>query len=126
MAQTKRPHHLVVELQTKECHRTIRSAVAGFTSAATILRRPERIGATHMLQGSIGKQAGGRKGGIMLDLALTSFGEETGREVQPTRETVTVGPVFLLAAFLDVRVLVRPVPAAPPLALSFPFRSEHA
>src|ERR1700722_8504530 len=102
VAQTQRPHHLAVELQAKQCRRTTRSIVAVFTSAPTKLERPERTGAILLLQNSIGEQGGGRKGGMALEPALAFFGEDAGREVQSAGEAMTVGWVFLLAAFLDV------------------------
>lgn len=102
VAKAQRPHHLAVEVQAKQSCRTTRSIVAGFTSAPAKLKRPERTGATLLLQRSIGEQAGVRKGGLALEPALAFFGEDAGREVQSAWEAVTVGRVFLLAAFLGV------------------------
>ena|SRR6185437_315973 len=102
VAQTQRPRHVAVERQAEGRRRPMGSVVARLAAAATELERPERTGAAHRIQDSIGGRGTGRQQGLTALPALDFFDEDTGREGLSSGEGVTVGRVFLLAASLEV------------------------
>ncbi len=116
VAQTQWPGQVTVQLQTQNHRRPIGPVVAWLAAAATELQRVERAGAAHVFQDSIGGRGGACQSGLAAEPALTFFGQDAGREMQPPADAATIGGSFRRRRFLACRVTTNGVADSQPRA----------